>query len=54
MKNADQKYRPYSDELDLNVDWEGSFEIVALCPTVIVVGNIHLVRERHLLVIAYW
>ena len=26
------KYRPYSDKLDLNVDWESSFESCALFP----------------------
>ena len=48
------KYRPYPDKLDLNVDWKCSLESRALFPTLLVVGNIHLVCERHLLVIAYW
>ena len=48
------KYRPYAYELDLNVDWEGSLESCTLFPTFRVVGNIHLVCEGHLLVIAYW
>ena len=47
------KCRPYSYKLDLNVDWEGSLESHTLFPTFRIVGNIDLVRERHLLVIAY-
>ena len=47
------EYIPYSDKLDINVNRESSFKSCALFPSLIVFGNIHLVCERDLLVIAY-
>jgi len=45
---------PNPEQLDIDVDRESLFEHGTLLPTQLVFARVHLVRERYLLVIAFW